>query len=483
MAWELSGNAGTTPPKEFLGTRDQQPLVIKTNDREAMRITSGGRVGIGTRDPGSYRLMVAGGDIRIAEMGKEGSIFGLDRIVGLNDLRFYVDDVGITEQMHLDSNGLRVERRVRVKAGLNVDDGDGSDGTFDPKEPAGFLGITFGSIGSGEGIVSSRTGQHNLHGLDFYTGYQSRLSIANSGDVGIGTISPTAKLTVDGDIRINDHDLWLRGANDKNHGLGWYGPGKAWGIESRGLLSEFPIEPDGPVLFGWGGGVLGTTQNQNYRPALTWYSDDSVTVWGGLTAKSSTQVDGPLFVNPPDFENAIYVSSQKWSGSKWRIYRNAADAQFEPNRQAQDYGLCMHDCDTRKGVTFKKDGSIFIDGTLHQSSDMRLKRNVKSLADALSRLLSLRGVSYEWKDAENNPDRTRTQMGFISQEVESVFPEWVSEDHRGLKMLTTSGLGAMTVEAIRELKYLFDGLVERIDVIESARRHQEGTIEKEAVRG
>lgn len=70
-----------------------------------------GGVGIGTRETGNYRLMVSGGDTRIAAMDQEQSLFGLDKLVGFNDLRFYVDDVGVTEVMHLSSSGLQVNRR------------------------------------------------------------------------------------------------------------------------------------------------------------------------------------------------------------------------------------------------------------------------------------------------------------------------------------------------------------------------------------
>ena len=35
MAWETTGNSGTTPPTDFLGTTDSQPLVIKINNTEA----------------------------------------------------------------------------------------------------------------------------------------------------------------------------------------------------------------------------------------------------------------------------------------------------------------------------------------------------------------------------------------------------------------------------------------------------------------
>jgi hypothetical protein len=49
--WSLTGNAGTSPGANFLGTTDAHGLVIKTDGSEAMRITSSGDVGIGSAGP------------------------------------------------------------------------------------------------------------------------------------------------------------------------------------------------------------------------------------------------------------------------------------------------------------------------------------------------------------------------------------------------------------------------------------------------
>lgn len=46
-AWSLTGNTGTDPANNFLGTMDDQPLVIKTNNTEVMRIGANGQVSIG----------------------------------------------------------------------------------------------------------------------------------------------------------------------------------------------------------------------------------------------------------------------------------------------------------------------------------------------------------------------------------------------------------------------------------------------------
>lgn len=62
-------------------------------------------------------------------------------------------------------------------------------------------GLTFGSF-SGEGISSKRTTGGNQFGLDFYTYGTNRLSITQTGNVGIGKSNPTVALDVVGTIRV-----------------------------------------------------------------------------------------------------------------------------------------------------------------------------------------------------------------------------------------------------------------------------------------
>jgi hypothetical protein len=56
--WNLSGNLGTNPIVNFIGTSDVSDLVLKTNNLERMRIMSNGRIGIGTSAPlGSLHII------------------------------------------------------------------------------------------------------------------------------------------------------------------------------------------------------------------------------------------------------------------------------------------------------------------------------------------------------------------------------------------------------------------------------------------
>lgn len=49
--WKLTGNNGTDPAINFLGTSNGDPLVIRTNNIERMRILKNGHVGIGSLNP------------------------------------------------------------------------------------------------------------------------------------------------------------------------------------------------------------------------------------------------------------------------------------------------------------------------------------------------------------------------------------------------------------------------------------------------
>ncbi|MCC7439412.1 MAG: hypothetical protein IT211_13050 [Armatimonadetes bacterium] len=60
FGWSTTGNPNTNPATNFLGTKDDVALVIRTNNAERMRVDNDGDVGIGTTDP-NVRMDVDGG--------------------------------------------------------------------------------------------------------------------------------------------------------------------------------------------------------------------------------------------------------------------------------------------------------------------------------------------------------------------------------------------------------------------------------------
>ena len=88
-------------------------------------------------------------------------------------------------------------------------------------------------------------------------------------------------------------------------------------------------------------------------------------------------------------------------------------------------------------------------------SDARLKKDIRELEPGtLDRLLMLRGVEFEYTD-EAKRDRnvaSGLMVGFLAQDVECIFPEWVDRDEAGIRFVTERGTTALLVEALRELR-------------------------------
>jgi hypothetical protein len=90
-------------------------------------------------------------------------------------------------------------------------------------------------------------------------------------------------------------------------------------------------------------------------------------------------------------------------------------------------------------------------GVWVNNSDQRLKKNIEPLTPFLDRLLSLRPVTFEWKDPKKLGASDGKHIGFIAQEVEKVLPNWVDTDREGFKWLNMEGANAVFVKALQEL--------------------------------
>ncbi len=71
IGWSLTGNSGTAPSTNFIGTTDAAALVFKTNNTEEMRLTSGGALLINTSTAAGSEVLNANGSFKL---GANGSV-------------------------------------------------------------------------------------------------------------------------------------------------------------------------------------------------------------------------------------------------------------------------------------------------------------------------------------------------------------------------------------------------------------------------
>ena len=122
MPWELTGNTGN-PRSAFLGTTDNNAVVVKTNGAERLRVDENGNVGIGTGNP-NRSLSVNGTIETIYEGIYFGGMFGVggaDYYYGIgarfsnslvyDSFQYHRWRVGTNEKMTLDDAG-----RLKVTA-------------------------------------------------------------------------------------------------------------------------------------------------------------------------------------------------------------------------------------------------------------------------------------------------------------------------------------------------------------------------------
>jgi hypothetical protein len=96
-------------------------------------------------------------------------------------------------------------------------------------------------------------------------------------------------------------------------------------------------------------------------------------------------------------------------------------------------------------------GALFVGGdiTAFDTSDQRLKDNISPISDALNKVLSISGNTFDWNDKS---EKEGSDVGVIAQEILEVLPEAVTTRDNGYLAVRYEKLVPLLIEAIKELK-------------------------------
>jgi hypothetical protein len=115
---------------------------------------------------------------------------------------------------------------------------------------------------------------------------------------------------------------------------------------------------------------------------------------------------------------------------------------------------------TDNGERLYVSGSIRATGSITANSDVRLKKNIERIENALQKVSEISGYTY---NTIYDEDR---HAGVIAQEIDKVLPEIVNKGNDGLMGVEYGNISALLIEAIKDLKVQNDSLQARLSALE-----------------
>ena len=451
VCWDTEGNAGTTPISNFIGTTDNQPFVIRTRNAQSLRI-----------EPSSILLnglpitanVIAGSAANSVTAGVRGAtIAGGGLPQSFNDPDFdneapnRVTDAfgtiggGYANRAGNDTGLLTDTPYATVSGGVsNIASGFGS--TISGGQGHTASG-TFATVSGGSSNDATGTNA-TVSGGSSNTASGSRSSVSG----GTQNTSSGSSGTVSG------------GANNCAGGnFSWAG----------GFAAE--VRPGNENGDGTCAPNSGDTDGDN--GTFVWADDQGSNFTSTGARQFLVRAQGGMAINTnaPTPGAALTVSGNMSFGAQPAQMLNLFNA---------DYGIGVQTSRlyfrTNSGFNWFQDG-VHNDaadnpgaggtlrmrlnsvgqlqtttGTISTLSDARLKDQIQDYTNALDRINALHPVRYHYRDAGKAAFQPEgLHPGFVAQEVQQIFPEWVSEGEDGYLMLSMRGFEAVAVRAMQEL--------------------------------
>jgi len=422
-----------------------------------------------------------------------------DTIAGTNIWVLSVENTGTGNG--IDGTGQDIAVRGTASAGTGV----GVRGNTPGANGYGVLGYASGSSGTGVyGLASASSGvNYGVHGKtnspSGYAGYFEG-DVKVSGNVGIGTASPTDKLDVAGHINSNE-SYKLDGATVlANPGTGNIFVGQGAGASNTtgnyntflgyragysnttgsyntfsGNLAGFSNTTGVANTFSGNlAGYSNTTGNYNtfsglqsgyanttgvantfsgYAAGFSNTTGNYNTFLGNAAGYYNTTGSGNIFIgfragHNETGSNKLYIANSPVDANVL-IYGDFSTGRVGLGTKTLSYRLQLPNTADTSGRGLANAWVTY--------SSRRWKTNVEPIENALDKVEKLRGVYFDWK--ENG----KHDIGFIAEEVGEVIPEVVgySEDGKNAESLDYPRIVALLVEAIKEQQ-------KKIDALESA---------------
>ncbi len=471
----------------YLLEYENLPLHLGTNSTTRMTIAANGYIGLGTQNPTApVSLGVALGNTKLALWDDStGGLYGMG--VQGNQFRLHTNQTGDRFSFLSSTAGnevFTIKSTGQVGIGIAAPIAPLQLYTADNNTSILLQHAGTGTTAqSGLGLIESNKGylwQYSNLPLLIGTNGTTRMTFTAAGRVAIGGgENPGALLSLGGSTANTKLALWDNeggamyglgmGANQLRFHANGTGDRFSFLSDAAGTVEVMTIKTSGQVGIGTPlpvGPLHIHTQTTDSRMFFTNQGTGS-SASDGLTVGHDSS--GAFFWNHEPFTGVgtanVAVSALRLATASTERLRIEGDGRMGFNASNGDGNI---------GYFFSTTGTSYMmvlqshingwrysfenNGTATKwgggsgwaiQSDARLKTNVAPLDGSLERLLKLRSVTFDWKDENIGKGQ---QTGFIAQEVQQVFPDWVKTTPSGTLSLEHLGFESHTVQALRELR-------------------------------
>jgi hypothetical protein len=467
--WSTQGNAGTNPASNFIGTTDDQPVVVRQNNQRAGLLASSNTSwGVNALNPASTGFSNTAIGVRALRSNTTGSN---NTANGLNALRN--NTTGNNNTAHglnaLSSNTTGLNNTANGVSALG-NNTTGSSNTANGADALFSNTTGFSNVAVGVQALFSNTTRSNLVAV-------GDSALYNNGE------GATESFQATGNIAVGSKALFANTTGYDNTANG------SAALRSN-TTGSFNTANGAAALFN---NTIGNSNTANGASALFSNTQgNSNTAFGAAAGRNNQTGSRNVFIgNQAGFNetgsNKLYISNNaanallygEFDTDKLQVNNmlgigmlpltvaganEYAQLQIKQQSSQSGIGITRANNNDRWELYVANSNSNFelyynnalrgsfatANGAYTQASDRRLKKDISRYEPVLNKVAQLEAFSYHYVDNDSNAPLS---IGFMAQDVQKLFPEAVSEmDMKNGEKMLGINYQYFTVAAIKGLQ-------------------------------